>query len=387
VFGVLRGPFSARLFLSSLIAQTPASALGLVFVLRTRELTGSFAAAGAASGTAALASAVLSPAFGRVIDRRGQVGVLVGCALASACGLVAFALLPRGAALGAILACAAVGGGMLPPLGAALRTVWPTVLPAEQVHAAFALEAAFLEATYIVGPIVIAGAIGAWSTAASALTCAVVLAGGTAAFAAAGPVRAWRPTGVKAGGIGALRAGGVRTLLGVYGLIGATFGAVEVGVPAATAAAGHAHLAGLLLGIWGLGSLLGGLLAARAPAPADRVRRLCLLLVGLAAGHALLAVPVGLVALSALLLVAGSVIAPSFGIAFAMVGDVAAPGTLTEAYAWLSTGIAAGLAVGAAAGGALAQAHGAGGAFLVAAAAGVTAAGFAALRRGSLVAA
>jgi predicted MFS family arabinose efflux permease len=385
VFEVLRGPFSARLFASSLVAQTPASTLGLVFVLRTRELTGSFAAAGAASGAAALASAVLSPAFGRAIDRRGQVGVLVATALASAAGLVAFALLPHGAALGAILVCAVVGGGMLPPLGAALRTVWPTVLPAEQVHAAFALEAAFLESTYIVGPVLIAGAIGAWSTAAAALTCAAVLLAGTAVFAAAAPVRAWRPAGVRAGRMGALRSGGVRTLIAIYALIGATFGAVEVGVPAATSAAGHAHLAGLLLGIWAVGSFCGGLLAARAPAPADRVRRLCLLLVLLAVGHALLALPASVTVLAALLLVAGSVIAPSFGIAFAMVGDVAAPGTLAEAYSWLTTGIAAGLAVGSSAGGALAQAHGAGGAFLVAAGAGASAAAFGALRRRSLV--
>ena len=40
MFEVLRGPRSARLFVSSLVAQTPASALGLVFVLRTRLVLG-----------------------------------------------------------------------------------------------------------------------------------------------------------------------------------------------------------------------------------------------------------------------------------------------------------------------------------------------------------
>jgi predicted MFS family arabinose efflux permease len=115
------------------------------------------------------------------------------------------------------------------------------------------------------------------------------------------------------------------------------------------------------------------------------VRRLCLLLVALAVGHALLALPAGLAGIAALLVVAGGSIAPSFGLAFTLVGDVAAPGTLTEAYSWLTTGIAAGLALGSAAGGALAQAHGAGGAFLAAAAAGACAAAFAAGRRHTLV--
>jgi predicted MFS family arabinose efflux permease len=181
-----------------------------------------------------------------------------------------------------------------------------------------------------------------------------------------------------------MRAGGVRTLFGIFALVGAAFGAVEVAVPAASAAAGVPHVAGLLLGVWGLGSLLGGLLAARAPAPADRVRRLCLLLAALACGHALLAVPTGLVALGALLLLAGSAVAPSFGLAFGMVDGVAPPGAVTEAYTWLSTGIAFGLAPGSALGGALAQHSGAGAAFLVAAGAGAAAAALAISRRRTL---
>jgi predicted MFS family arabinose efflux permease len=386
VFEVLRGPYSARLFISSLVARTPSSALGLIFVLRTRELTGSFAAAGLASGTQALVSALCSPALGRAIDRRGQFGVVVGASSLSAAAMVAFALLGPGAPLVAILACAAVAGGLLPPLGACLRTVWQELLGSEErVHAAFALESAFLEATYIAGPVLIAGAIGAWSTAASALTAAVIQAGGTLVFALTPPARAWRPSGAAAvTGAGAMRAGGVRTLFGIFALVGAAFGAVEVAVPAASAAAGEPHVAGLLLGVWGLGSLLGGLLAARAPAPTDRVRRLCLLLAALACGHALLAVPTGLVALGALLLLAGSAVAPSFGLAFGMVDGVAPPGAVTEAYTWLSTGIAFGLAPGSALGGALAQHSGAGAAFLVAAGAGAAAAALAISRRRTL---
>ena len=81
---VLRGPDSARLFVSSLVGRTPAAAMGLVIVLRTKELTGSFAYAGIASGAHALASAVCSPALGRLVDRRGQGLVLVAGSLMSA---------------------------------------------------------------------------------------------------------------------------------------------------------------------------------------------------------------------------------------------------------------------------------------------------------------
>ncbi len=100
--------------------------------------------------------------------------------------LLAFAALRPGASMAAILPCAVLSGAAMPPVGACLRTLWPALLgSSERVHAAFAMEAAVLETTYIAGPVLIAGAIGAWSTAASAVTCAVLLAGGIVVFATA----------------------------------------------------------------------------------------------------------------------------------------------------------------------------------------------------------
>ena len=57
---------------------------------------------------------------------------------------------------------------------------------------------------------------------------------------------------------GALRGGGVRVLFAVFALIGLSIGAVEVAVPATLDAMGHRDLTGLLLGLWGVGSMLGG---------------------------------------------------------------------------------------------------------------------------------
>jgi MFS family permease len=381
---VLRAPGSARVFVASMVARVPVTALGLVFVLRAKELTGSFAAAGVAAGLYALASAVCAPALGRMADRRGQPAVLVPGAALAAAALAAFAALPAGAPFGAIVACAVVTGAATPPVGPCLRAMWPEMLGDRSLaHAAFALESAGLEITYIAGPVLIAGAIGSQSTAAAALTSALLLLGGTLVFAAAGPVRAFRPAPRAAGGGGPLGSSGVRTLAVVYVLVGLAFGAVEVGVPASADAAGHAHASGLLLGVWGLGSLLGGLAAAHAHEPADRVRRLCVLLALLAAGHALLAVPAGLLGLAALLLLAGAAIAPAFGIANGLVDGVAPAGAVTEAFTWLSTGIALGLALGSAIGGALADSA-PGGAFALAGLACGAAALYASLSRGAL---
>ncbi len=384
MLAVLSAPGSARVFVASMVARVPVTALGLVFVLRAKELTGSFAAAGVAAGLYALASAACAPALGRMADRRGQPAVLVPAAFFAAVALTAFAALPAGLPFAGIVACAVVAGAATPPVGPCLRAMWPDMLGDRSLaHKAFALESAGLEITYIAGPVLIAGAIGSQSTAAAALTSGLLLLAGTLVFAAAGPVRAFRPAPRAAGGGGPLRSSGVRTLAVVYVLVGLAFGAVEVGVPASADAAGHPHASGLLLGVWGLGSLLGGIAAAQARPPADRVRRLCLLLALLAAGHALLAVPAGLLGLAALLLLAGAAIAPAFGIANGLVDGVAPAGAVTEAFTWLSTGIALGLALGSAIGGALADGT-PGGAFALAGVACLGAALYASSRRGAL---
>jgi MFS family permease len=126
---------------------------------------------------------------------------------------------------------------------------------------------------------------------------------------------------------------------------------------------------------------VGGLVAARSAAPSDGARRMRRLLVGLAAGHGLLVLAGGPLALALLLPLAGLAIAPTFACTFALIEDVAPPGTLTEAYTWLSTGITAGIAAGAALAGTLAEHQSATAAFALAGAVAALAAAFAALSR------
>src|SRR5206468_4367159 len=119
------------------------------------------------------------------------------------------------------------------------------------------------------------------------------LAGGTLAFSATRESRGWRPAparGRRPRG-GALRSPGLQTLAIAVALAGATFGAIEVAVPAACQAAGAKGATGPLLALWGVGSLVGGLAAARAAAAPDAARRLGLLLAAPGLG-ALALVPV-----------------------------------------------------------------------------------------------
>ena len=215
--------------------------------------------------------------------------------------------------------------------------------------------------------------------AAALVLAALVLAAGTVAFAATPESRAMPAHGVGAAGrSGALAAPGVQTLLAVGAALGAAFGAIEIGVVAAAEDAGAKGATGALFAVWGVGSLVGGLLAARHGAARDAPRRLVALLAALAVGHAALALAPGPWALGAVLVVAGALIAPLFAVVYGLVGEVSRPGTVTEAFAWLTTGIGVELALGSAAAGVLTAARGPAAAFLLAAA--VTALGVAGAR-------
>jgi MFS family permease len=355
---VLRAPGALSLFLASCVARLPMGALGLLLVLHTQQITGSYAKGGLASGAYAIALGISNPALARVVDRSGQTLILrVGAPLAAA-AIVLLAILPDGASLAAIVACAAVAGACQPPVGACMRALWPVLLDTpDRRHAAYSMEGALLEVVYICGPVLIVAGIGSWSTSGAMLACATVLLVGDLAFAAHPISRAWRPhADVERDLTGALRGPGVRVLVAVFVLCGLSVGAVEVAVPAALDSTGHRELTGVLLGLWGVGSMFAGLAIGRLGAATNAPRRLAIALAAWGLAHGAVGISGEPLVLGLILLVAGATIAPTFVSANGMLDDLAPTGTITEAFTWTSTGIAVGIAAGSAIAGALVEA-------------------------------
>src|SRR4051794_30256414 len=384
----LRASGAAAPFVASLVGRLPMGAVGLVFILRTHEITGSFAAGGAASATEALSLGLIAPVVGRLIDLRGQTRVLLAAATVYAVALTGFASLPGDAPLPVILGLAALAGASQPPLGATVRSLWNQTLgdDAATRHVLFTGEAAVLEGVYIAGPVLIVAGIGGLvSIQAAALACGVFGLLGTVAFALTRTSRAWRPAPDRVRGLaGALAAPGVRTLLATMTVAGAGVGVIEVAVPAVCDGAGAPNATGFVLGVWGLGSLVGGVVASRLEAGPDPRRRVILLLVGLAAGTTPLILASGVASLVALIFVAGIAIAPALAAVQSLAGRLAVRGTVTEAYTWLGTGMGAGVAAGAAIGGAVVEGAGTSAAFAVSAGAVAAAAALTGIRRASL---
>jgi MFS family permease len=374
---ILSAPGARALLGSSIFARLPFAMFSLALLVHARDVTGSYAIAGLVTGAYAVASAISAPMLGALVDRRGQTPVLVGGAAVTAAALVADGLLGAGAPSPLLVALGAVTGLSTPPLAACVRALLPAITPDPgRLPALFALESTVLEVTFVAGPPLALGLGSVWSSGGALIVCGLVMLGGTLGFAAQRPSRRWQPEPVgspRRGG--SLRAPAMRTLVAISLGTGTVFGATEVGVTASAHALGAATAAGPLLGLWGAGSLIGGIVATRLGGAARDARGLIPLLAALAISHGALILTTGsVVAAAVVITLAGATIAPTASSIYAMVDAAAPAGTRTEAYSWLLTASLVGASVGMGAAGALAQHAGARAVFALAGVAGCLAA-------------
>jgi MFS family permease len=383
---VLRAPHVRALVVSSVLARMPIGMVSLALVLDVDHLTGSFGSAGLVTAAFAISAGVVSPLQGRLVDRVGQTRVLVPCVVVhSGAILGVVALGQAGAPVGALAAVAALAGAGTPPVGAALRALWPGLLEDSLMSAAYALDSVLVEAFYGLGPLVTAALVALVSPVAALVAGAVIAFVGTVWFVGQPPSREWRGEPAAAGWAGPLRAPGMVTLLVAAIGAGACFGAFEVALPAFGEDHGSASLGGPLITAWALGSMAGGViygaLAERLGALARAFLRLAVLL-PLASVLTLAASSIAGMAL--LVPLAGIVIAPLQATQNQLVGLVAPAGTITEAYTWVLMGLVMGLAGGNALAGPLVDASGWRAAVAAGCVAAALAAGLAWLRRGTL---
>ncbi|MGO9901835.1 MAG: MFS transporter [Solirubrobacteraceae bacterium] len=370
---IVTGRGAKTLLASSVLARLPLAMFGIALLVHAQQLTGSFGSAGLVTGAYALCSAASAPALGRLVDRYAQTRVLVACATMTALALVIIGVLPRSAPPALLIILGGATGLATPPLAACVRTLAPAIVAEpDGLPALFAFESTVLELTFILGPPLALGLGELWSTGTALAVSGGMMLAGTLVFAAQPASRHWRPeTAATRPPGGALRTPAMRTLVLILFATGAVFGATEVGVTSATHALGSTATTGLLLGIWGLGSLLGGIVTTRLGGGARSARGLVLLLGALALVHGALMLATGsVVEIGATILLAGATVAPTLSSIYMLVDSAAPAGTQTEAFSWLVTASLTGSAIGACVGGALARSGGAQAVFALVGAAG-----------------
>ena len=347
---VLRAPHVLALVLSSVLARMPIGIVGLALILFVEERTGSFGQAGAVSAAFAISAGLISPLQGRLIDRHGQTRVLLPAVIVHTAALVAIVAAGLAdAPLAVLLVLAAVAGGAVPPVSAALRPLWPSLLAgdAELITAAYALDAILIEAVFTGGPLLTGLVVALFSPAAALIVGAVLVLGGTLWFVAQPPSRAWRGEPHDVGWAGPLHSPGMRTLLYAAAPAGVIFGGMEVALAGFGEEHGHASLAGPLIAAWSIGSAVGGgVYGAFAPRLGSLDRLWLRLTLILPLATALVLVAGSPVAMFLVIPFAGFFIAPMQAAQNQLVGHVAPAGTITEAFTWVLMGLVVGVSAG-----------------------------------------
>lgn len=349
-------PFAA----ASIVARLPTGMASLALILFVEREYGSFAAAGITTAAYSIGFGLTAPILGRIVDSRGH-RILIPAAAVSALALASIIPLSQiDPPIWTIVIAAGVAGLATPPLSGVVRHRLPELVPRKDVATAYALESIMIELIFVLGP-ALAGLLSALADPTDALLFAAA-AGmfGTIWFSLllrSEDEEVGRKTARPRGG--ALSSPAIRLLVLGTIPIGASFGALEVALPAYGSAHGSASLAGAFAAALGVGSICGGLVYGSRPRafgrPDQAVVRLNLIEAVLFL-PLMIDAPVG--AMLVLASVSGVAAAPMITARNELVREALPPGTGTEAFSWITVALAVGASTGAALGGALVEAWG-----------------------------
>jgi MFS family permease len=344
---VLRRPYCFRVLSGSWIGRLPMAMAVVAIPLTLRHAGADYVFVGAAAGSYAISSAIGAPVIGRIVDRIGQVKVLVPTALLAAAGFAVIAVVPARHAI--VLTGAILAGAFTPPLEPCLRVLWPGIVRKDELDNAYAVDSAAQELIFVAGPLAVSLCVAVAAPIAALWAGAVLTLLGVLVFATARPSRQWHPEqGHDRHWLGPLRRAGLLFLLLAPAGIGFAIGTLNV---LAVDYAERNPLPGgapVLLTLYSAASLAGVLIYGAITWTIQLRTRVLLFACGLAAGYGLLPIVPSPPLMAALMVPAGFFLAPMLAATFSLIGDLAPPGTVTEAFAWLATLFTAGESVGAA---------------------------------------
>lgn len=368
----LSAPGAWRFVLPGILARFPIGMTSisiLLFVSATRE---DYGIAGALTAAAAIGYAVAAPQLARLSDRVGQRKVLLSCAVACAASGTTFVISTQrpDAPIWVLFATAATMGAATPAIGSMVRARWSALLDGSTLKVtAFALESVIDEVIFIVGPVVATVLATGVDPAAGVITSVVLICGGSVLLSLS--ERTEPPRKIGAPDVGsALFLGPVAVFAGINLCFGGIWGAIDIATISFAAALQRDVMVGVLLAVYAIGGLVGGIAFGSRdwPVPMPRIVQISTLamtagLIPMLLAHTFL--QAGLV-----LLIAGIASAPAMIAAMTLVADGVPASRRTEAMAWQSTALWLGVASGSSAGGHLADSHGASAAYTFAIACG-----------------
>lgn len=357
---LLKTPGVARIIAAQLTARFPFGMLSLAFLLHIEHIHHSYGAAGLVLAAMSIGQAIAGPMTSRLMGVLGMRLVLWAtltlCAVAVA--VIGLFVMP----IPVTMAVAFFAGLSMPPIQPAVRTIYPKMVNSRQLTPLFSLDASAQEIIWIAGPVAITFVSTQIGTVEGILmSVAIMLLGGFWFISSPEVGRVRIPRSKRRFGVVLARPPVLLATVVGFLLIGSC-AAVEAGV-VATFGEGS-PFAGIVLAIWALGSLVGGLAFGHVPiGPWALARRMLIVFVGVLVSTFMLWSWWGL---SITLVIAGLGIAPALAVMFAIVSASVKFSDTAEAYGWVGTGQLIGAALGSALAGFLIDASGPVGAFWIA---------------------
>lgn len=366
---VLKTPGAARFTAAAFIARAQMSMIGLGAVLLLQAERGSYAVAGAVSAVYALSMAAISPQMSRMIDSYGQRKILriqLALHVPAMTALIVLAMSP--APNWVLYVLAFFTGGVQPNVGALVRARWSAKLTGTgSLRTAFAWESLLDEVIFIAGPPLATFLVIAIFPSAAMILATVVLMVGTWWFTTLKDSEP-KPVGRQPKGSRrrpAIALPGVAAIALAYIFLGAIFGSFEVTTIAFADQHGHKGIAGIILALNSLGSLLGGLVFGAMRLRASLLRQFLFMVVVLPIVvlplpwlHSIWSLAIGAT-------IAGIAIAPVLISGMALIERIVPAARLTESMSWPSAGLAVGLAIASPIAGLIVDAHSASAAYWI----------------------
>ncbi|UOQ61214.1 MFS transporter [Leucobacter rhizosphaerae] len=363
-----RNPGVVRVLISQLTARFPFGMLSIILLLHIQLAYGDYTSAGIVLAAQSVGQAISGPVSSRLMGRLGMRPVLALTSLLCAALLVAIAVAHLPLAITAGLAL--LVGLTTPPVTPAVRTLYPKLVPGNQLAGLFSLDAAAQELIWVMGPVVAVLVSSQFGTAVGLCVAAGFMVVGGAWFILSPSVGSVKiPRSQR--GLGAILRRPtvvISTVVGFFFV--ASFAAIEAGIVAAFTpagdGAGHGSIeSGIVLALFAGGSLVGGLLIGhRAMRPWSLLLRILMVL----AGTLLCLVSLNIWWLGTVLFLGGLGTAPAFAAISNIVSSTVKFSETAEAYGWVGTGQLVGVATGSALAGVAIDAAGAPGAIVVSAA-------------------
>ena len=357
---LLKTPGVARIIAAQLTARFPFGMLSLAYLLHIERIHDSYGAAGLVLAATSIGQAIAGPLTSRWMGVWGMRRVLTLTMVVCAASIAAIAFIEMSVPM--YMAVGFIGGLSMPPIQPAVRTIYPKMVNSTQLTTLFSLDASAQEIIWVAGPVITTFVATQISTVHAIVIAGLFLVGGGLWFILSPEVGRVRiPRSKRKFGVVLAKPAVLLSTITGFLLVGAC-AAIEAAVVATFGHGGPE--AGIILAIFAIGSLAGGLSLGHVPVgPWAMSRRMLAVFVGMALALASL----NFWWLALALLIAGIGIAPALAVMFAIVSATVKFSDTAEAYGWVGTGQLIGAAIGSAAAGFLIDGFGAFGGFCAAA--------------------